>query len=187
MPKAKGKQTKEARTVYHARRAPAKRRPKPDDVAARWSEIEAAAEPIILKRNGQPVAVVVSYADYLRLENARKEQAAVPMEAIQKIVDVIAEKFNPDKIILFGSYAYGLPRRGSDVDLLVVMETDDMNDAAFQVRRVLPLRDFGLDLIVRPKAEIERRLAMGDRFIKDVTTLGKVLYARDSNGVGSES
>ncbi len=101
------------------------------------------------------------------------------MAEIQKIADIIAEKFNPDRIILFGSYAYGLPRRGSDVDLLVVMDTDKgVIDVALEIRLSLPLRSFGLDLIVRTPGEIERRLQMGDRFITEITTLGKVLYER---------
>ncbi|MBN1453622.1 MAG: nucleotidyltransferase domain-containing protein [Anaerolineales bacterium] len=45
----------------------------------------------------------------------------IPQKAIDEVVRQIAEKFRPQKIILFGSYARGKPRPESDVDLLVVM------------------------------------------------------------------
>jgi predicted nucleotidyltransferase len=47
----------------------------------------------------------------------------VPMKTIRAIAKHIAEKFDPEEIILFGSHAYGKPTAWSDVDLLVVMET----------------------------------------------------------------
>ena len=179
MPSAKRKQVKEAKAPYRVKRAPSTAKPALEGVVVRWAEIENAAKPIVLERDGEPVAVVVKYDEYQRLENVRKEQATVPMSEIQKIVDIIAEKFSSDKIILFGSYAYGLPRRGSDVDLLVVMDTDKrVIEAALEIRLSLPLRSFGLDLIVRTPSEIERRLQMGDRFITEITTLGKVLHER---------
>jgi predicted nucleotidyltransferase len=51
------------------------------------------------------------------------ERRRIPMRAIRAVAKQIADKFGPDQIILFGSYAYGKPRPESDVDLLVVMET----------------------------------------------------------------
>jgi len=179
MPGTKRKQVKEVKAPYRAKRASSTEKSAPEGVTVRWAEIENAPEPIVLERDGKPVAAIVKYDEYQRLENVRKEQATVPMSEIQKIVDIIAEKFSPDKIILFGSYAYGLPRRGSDVDLLVVMDTDKgVIDAALEIRLSLPLRSFGLVLIVRTPGEIERRLQMGDRFITEITTLGKVLHER---------
>jgi predicted nucleotidyltransferase len=186
MPTIKPRRVKETRTAYRAQRAQAKR--KAGDAAVRWSEIDAAAEPIILQRNGQPVAVVVKYDEYLRLENVRKEQATVPMPEIQKIVDIIAEKFSPDKIILFGSYADGVPRRGSDVDLLVVMDFEGSPiDKAIEVTGILGRRNFGLDLLIRTQTEIERRIALDDWFLEDIVTKGKVLYARADRRMDRES
>jgi predicted nucleotidyltransferase len=49
------------------------------------------------------------------------EHQRIPEQAIRAVVKRIAEKFQPEKIILFGSYAYGQPKLESDVDLLVVM------------------------------------------------------------------
>ena len=47
--------------------------------------------------------------------------ADVPMRVIRQFAHEVAEQFRPDKIILFGSYAYGTPHADSDVDILVVM------------------------------------------------------------------
>src|SRR5438034_5271952 len=54
-----------------------------------------------------------------------KMQTTVTLPGIQKIVQQIVDRFHPQKVILFGSYAYGKPTEDSDVDLLVVMETDE--------------------------------------------------------------
>ncbi|MBM4425045.1 MAG: nucleotidyltransferase domain-containing protein [Chloroflexi bacterium] len=130
----------------------------------------------------------MKYDEYLRLENVRKEQATIPMAEIQKIADTIAANFKPDKIILFGSYAYGVPRRGSDVDMLVVMATEkNVLDVALEMRLALPMRSFGLDLIVRTPSEVERRLKMEDQFMMEITKLGKVLYERKNDGMDRES
>jgi len=52
-------------------------------------------------------------------------RAAVTLSEIQRIVQQIAERFHPRRVILFGSYAGGRPTPDSDVDLLVVMETEE--------------------------------------------------------------
>jgi uncharacterized protein len=88
----------------------------------------------------------------------------------------LAEEFRPDKVFLFGSYAYGNPRSDSDVDLLVVMPLDgDPVDKSVEMRLKLRPR-FPLDLLVRTPAKIRERLAMGDDFIRDILEKGKVLY-----------
>jgi predicted nucleotidyltransferase len=52
-------------------------------------------------------------------------QATVTLNDIRRVVQQIVERFNPQKVILFGSYASGRPTKDSDVDLLVVMDTDE--------------------------------------------------------------
>ena len=47
--------------------------------------------------------------------------ADIPMRVIRDYARRVAERFQPEKIILFGSYAYGTPHEDSDVDILVVM------------------------------------------------------------------
>lgn len=102
----------------------------------------------------------------------------VDYKSIQDIAQQIATKFNPLKVVLFGSYAYGNPREDSDVDLLVIMDFD--TSPTRQAVNILKELDyhFGLDLITRTPSSISKRLQMGDFFLKEITEKGKVLYER---------
>jgi len=112
------------------------------------------------------------------------ERRRIPMRAIHAVVEQIAEKFQPEKIILFGSYAHGQPRPESDVDLLVVMDTPLRNrEQAAQIARAIDYH-FGLDLLVRRPQQLAERLALGDFFLQEVIEKGKVLYARPDTGMG---
>ena len=85
-------------------------------------------------------------------------------------------EFHPQKVILFGSYAYGKPTHDSDVDILVVMPLNG-NPIDKSVEMRLKLRPlFPLDLLVRTPTKIKERLALGDDFIKDILDKGKILY-----------
>ena len=100
----------------------------------------------------------------------------IPQEAIDEVVHQIVEKFHPQKIILFGSYARGNPRPESDVDLLVIMETPLKEvEQAIQICRRIDYR-FGLDLLVYTPQRLAERLKMGDWFLRDALREGKVLY-----------
>jgi predicted nucleotidyltransferase len=101
----------------------------------------------------------------------------IPLSAIRRFARRIAERFHPEKIILFGSYAYGTPHEESDVDLLVVMPT--RNAIAQSVRISVAFeRLFSLDLIVRTPAQIKRGLREDDCdwFLREVIEKGKVLF-----------
>ena len=100
----------------------------------------------------------------------------ISKSAIRKFANEVARRFNPARIILFGSYAYGRPTPNSDVDLLVVMSCKGRPlDAALKMR--LELRaGFPLDLIVRTPDELRRRLVMGDFFLREIVEKGIVLY-----------
>jgi predicted nucleotidyltransferase len=100
---------------------------------------------------------------------------------IQQILARIVEQYRPDKVILFGSYAYGTPHPGSDVDLLIVKETDERPiDRRVTVRRIAyaPRRGLPFSPLVITPQELAQRLAMGDPFYHEIITRGKVLYAR---------
>jgi predicted nucleotidyltransferase len=104
------------------------------------------------------------------------QRTRIPQEAIDEVVRQIAEKFKPQKIILFGSYARGDPRPESDVDLLVVMDTPLREvHQAIQICQQIEYR-FGLDLIVHTPKRLAERVKMGDWFLRDVLKEGKVLY-----------
>src|ERR1700691_3754358 len=79
----------------------------------------------------------------------------IPLAAIRRFARRIAERFQPDKIILFGSYAYGTPHNESDVDLLVIMRTRNAIDQSIRIISAFE-RQFSLDLIVRTPWQVER-------------------------------
>lgn len=100
----------------------------------------------------------------------------IPPQVIQKLVEKIVEIFHPQKIILFGSYAYGNPQPESDVDILVIMDTPlKESQQALEIRKAVNIF-FGLDLIVRTPQNLDERLQWGDSFLKEIVTKGKVLY-----------
>jgi predicted nucleotidyltransferase len=104
----------------------------------------------------------------------------IPQKAIDQVVKQIVEKFKPQKIILFGSYARGNPRPESDVDLLVVMDTTlKEGQQSLEIRRHLGVM-FGMDLIVHTPKKLKERVEMGDWFLRDVLKEGKVLYESSS-------
>ena len=108
--------------------------------------------------------------------NKRKR---IPMKAIRAIAKYIARKYNPEQIILFGSHAYGKPTAWSDVDLLVVMDTPKGEmEAILEVAKSLPDVEFGVDIVVRSRAVLEKRKKLGDWFLREITKKGKVLYER---------
>lgn len=97
---------------------------------------------------------------------------------IADLSERIVRNFQPDKIILFGSYAYGQPRADSDVDLLVVLpfEGRGFRKSLEILNRVSP--DFPVDLLARSPQDTTRRYAEGDPLIREALDHGKVLYER---------
>lgn len=88
------------------------------------------------------------------------ERDRIPQEAIDDVVRQIAEKFHPQKIILFGSYACGDFHPESDLDLLVVMDTS-LREVQQAVQISLNIDyHFGMDLIVRTPANLQKRLML---------------------------
>jgi predicted nucleotidyltransferase len=99
----------------------------------------------------------------------------VSMAAIRRFARRVAERFQPDKIILFGSYAYGQPNEHSDVDVLVVMPAKNETSQAIRIRLAVE-HPFPLDLIVRTPDTLRWRLKEGDWFLREVVDKGKILY-----------
>src|SRR6266702_4166435 len=92
----------------------------------------------------------------------------------------LVAQFQPYQVVLFGSYAYGTPDLESDVDLLVVMDSDEpMVQRIRRVTEVAKVRFLPMDVIVRTPAEMAQRLAMGDFFLAEILKKGKVLYRRE--------
>jgi len=100
----------------------------------------------------------------------------IPEGVIRSLARLIAERFHPQKIILFGSYAYGTPRPESDVDLLVIMEAPSgETHQALEIRRYLHVL-FGLDLLVYTPQRLNQRIQWGDSFLIEIIEKGLVLY-----------
>ena len=100
------------------------------------------------------------------------------MADIQELGRKIAEAFQPERVILFGSYAYGTPTAYSDVDLLVILpfEGTSFRKALEILNHVDP--NFPVDLLARKPEDVSKRFAEGDPLIREAMSHGKVLYER---------
>ena len=100
----------------------------------------------------------------------------VEFEEIQKVTQQVVERFHPQKVILFGSYAYGEPTPDSDVDLLVVMDIDEPPlHAAANISAAID-HPFPLDIIVRAPVEFAAALQRKGIVATEITTRGITLY-----------
>jgi len=111
--------------------------------------------------------------------------AEIPLRVIRRFARQVAERFQPEKIILFGSHAYGTPHADSDVDILVVMPARNQLEQAFKIRLAIPA-PFPMDLIVRTPRELAWRLAEGESFSTEIATKGRILYEKDDAAVGPQ-
>jgi predicted nucleotidyltransferase len=98
------------------------------------------------------------------------------MAYIRKLCKRIAEAYHPEKIILFGSHAYGKPTPESDVDLLIVMDYEGRPiEQILKIRRELDIVT-PVDLLVRSPEDVKRRVKEGDMFMRLVVERGKIMY-----------
>lgn len=101
-------------------------------------------------------------------------------ETLPEVVQRIVQTLQPERIVLFGSYAYGTPTPDSDVDLLVVMETTAPPPERYlTVSRLLRPRPFPVDILVKRPDEIRHALETGDFLMREILSRGRVLYERD--------
>ena len=109
------------------------------------------------------------------------------MADLEKILIEIKEtltSFGVGKIILFGSYAYGVPNIDSDLDLLVIKQNlpeSEIRNFRIKLKKALWLKigkyNLPFDLIVDNEERIKKRIEMGDLFYKEIYSKGKVIYA----------
>lgn len=101
---------------------------------------------------------------------------------IQSITDTL-KKEGVEKIILFGSYAYGSPNEDSDIDLLVIknIPEDETRDFRIKLKKALWLKlgnlNYSFDILVDNEQRIQKRIEMGDLFYKEIYSKGKTIYA----------
>lgn len=103
----------------------------------------------------------------------------VAMNQIEAVSRKIVREFHPERVILFGSHAYGSPADFSDVDILVIMpfEGHPFDKSLEVLNRINP--SFSVDLLVRRPDDTKRRYDEYDPLIRDALDSGRVLYERD--------
>lgn len=103
----------------------------------------------------------------------------VELKKINDIVSRIASKFNPDKIILFGSYASGTPNEDSDIDLLVIQDTDlPRHKRSFEIQKLLIGSMIPMDILVYTNNEFEKEKKEKYSFLNSAIKTSKILYER---------
>jgi predicted nucleotidyltransferase len=100
----------------------------------------------------------------------------IEMEKIEGFVQRLVKAYEPEQVILFGSYATGTATQDSDVDLLVVMPCEPPFARKSAEMRTTLKADFPLDLIVRSPEKLAQRISWNDFFIRDIVEKGNVLY-----------
>ena len=100
-------------------------------------------------------------------------------EELRRIMAILVEKYQPEKIILFGSLAAGRINEWTDIDLLIIKETDKRPlDRALEAYSLLGNYREPMDIIVYTPAEVDLLLREGSFFVSEVLTDGKVLYEK---------
>jgi predicted nucleotidyltransferase len=106
---------------------------------------------------------------------------------IKDLCEQIVRAVQPQKIILFGSQAYGTPHEDSDVDLLVIMPFQiSPHRQAFNIRMQVET-PLALDLLVRTPEVVEERIKLGDSFLREIVEQGQVIYESADIGMGDKS
>jgi predicted nucleotidyltransferase len=103
----------------------------------------------------------------------------IEKDKIDEIIKMIINGYNPDKIILFGSYAIGNPNENSDLDLFVIKDSDLLRPQRTTfVRKMIAGAMVPIDLIIYTPKEIEETIENKYSFVYEVINTGKILYER---------
>ncbi len=116
-----------------------------------------------------------------RSRNGHKQAPfkVVTRAQIRAVVDRLVEALHPEKVILFGSYAYGKPSIDSDVDVLILVKSNERPaKRAYRAYKAIWGKTFPTDILVRTPEELAHRLEIGDYFLREIVERGKVLYER---------
>lgn len=115
------------------------------------------------------------HATRARSTNGRKK---VTPALLQEMTRRLVNEFDPEQIILFGSYAWGKPNKDSDVDLMVIVSESDETDQERMVRGYRCLRGLGVpkDVFVKTRAEFDLYRNVVASSQHRIANKGKVLY-----------
>lgn len=98
-------------------------------------------------------------------------------QKIKEITQKIVKEHQPEKIILFGSYAWGRPGPDSDIDLFVVKKTKEPSLKRIEnFDKLFSRREFPMDFLIYTPQQVKKRLEIGDFFVKEIIDKGKILY-----------
>lgn len=98
-------------------------------------------------------------------------------EKIKEVAQRVADRFNPEKIILFGSWAEGRANSDSDVDFFIVKDTDgSTRELAREINSFIFPRPFPIDILVYKPEQVEKSINNGNFFVRDIIKNGKILY-----------
>jgi len=131
----------------------------------------------ILKKVYSPNDNIIECIQFMQ----EKNQTNKAKKILDKIVNRLKQDYNPDQIILFGSYAYGNPTDESDIDLLIIKDTQEPILARWMVVRKLVSglrKGIAFSPIIVTPSELKIRLGKGDPFFKEILQKGKKLYVR---------
>jgi predicted nucleotidyltransferase len=101
-------------------------------------------------------------------------------ELLEGIVKRIVDGYSPDKIILFGSYAYGTPTEDSDIDLFIVKDDNRKSvDRFCEVMKILrDVNGVSVEPLIFTNEELKKRVGLEDDFVLEIINNGKLLYER---------
>ena len=100
---------------------------------------------------------------------------------LQALLQLLIERVHPDKVVLFGSHADDMATPTSDIDLLVIVESDLRRDQRQEaISRALRPRRVPVDILAYTPDEVRQCLASPHSFVRHILDTGKVLYDRHS-------
>jgi predicted nucleotidyltransferase len=110
------------------------------------------------------------------MKNMNKRQI---QRELKTIIKQLVGKYQPEKLILFGSYVWGKPQKGSDLDLFIIKKGVEKQRHIERLWGVIDLVDYrkiGVDILIYTPSEVKKRLRLGDPFVKKIIEEGEVVY-----------
>jgi predicted nucleotidyltransferase len=109
------------------------------------------------------------------------EHVAIDNTQIESISREIVRKINPEKVILFGSYACGNQTTDSDVDLIIISNTNlPKHKRSIEIRRLFYRKLIPMDIKVYTPEEFEKERLNKFSFLNTLLKQSKVLYDRQA-------